>query len=368
MSAPTDNVVEKTKPKVLHICKVYLPEKGGIQKVIHNLASAIQGYQHTVLTTSENGSSVDSMNDVRIIRCHSYGQIASMPVSPSLPLRALRQIRKHDVIAIHYPFPMAELASLLTPFSPPIVVHWHSRIIAQKKLKWLVSPFSYILLLRAKVIVVTSDRMIKQSFLLRRFQEKIVVVPYGLPPLRAVCDDKGYFLLIGRHVSYKGIDIAIRATAECGARLIIAGNGPLIEKHRQLAEELDMSDSIQFKPSMNDDEVENLLRDASALVVPSVMENEAFALVQLEAMRLAKPIINTNLNSSVPWVARDTQEAITVPPSNVTALADAMTTLMNNQQLRKQLGTNGLARFQALFTKDKFADALKDIYTRLTGG
>jgi rhamnosyl/mannosyltransferase len=264
---------------------------------------------------------------------------------------------------------LAELASLFTPFSPPIVVHWHSRIVAQKKLKWLVAPLSYILMMRAKAVIVTSNRMIEQSFLLRCFRRKITVIPYGLPPIgidgKDKAEDKGYFMLIGRHVSYKGIDVAIKALVSCQAKLVIIGQGPLMEKHRRLAERLNVSNRIQFKPDAEDDAVEQLLRNATALIVPSVLENEAFALVQIEAMRLAKPIINTDLKSSVPWVARDNKEAITVPPSDVPALTAAMKNLMCNQELKTRLGNNGLLRFQAHFTKDKFARALQKVYSHV---
>ena len=370
MTALPPKLVSTKCPGILHICKVYLPEKGGIQRVIHNITAAINGYQHTVLTTTEQPSSDSEPYDgARVVRCRSFGQIASMPISPTLLLQVIRRVRSHDVLAIHYPFPLADLASLLVPFSPPIVVHWHSKIVAQKRLKWLVAPLTLIMLLRARAIIVTSERMIEQSSLLQRFRNKIKIIPYGLPPLadnRADASiDEDYFILIGRHVSYKGIDVAIKALANTDARLVIAGDGPLIERHRLLAKELCVSDRVQFITDACDESVERMLRKSTALIIPSVMENEAFALVQIEAMRLSKPVINTDLSSSVPWVARNDMEAVTVPPSNVKALSGAMQRLLQDKEYAARLGKSGLHRFEEIFTQKQFAEALKKTYSEV---
>ena len=117
-----------------------------------------------------------------VLRCRSFGQIASMPIAPSLVTSVIKQARRYQLIAVHYPFPLAELALFLTFAAPPIVVHWHSDIIAQKKLKWLVAPLTFVMLMRARAIVVTSDKMLEHSAFLRRFQHKIALITYGIDP------------------------------------------------------------------------------------------------------------------------------------------------------------------------------------------
>ena len=175
-----------SKSKVLHICKVYLPVRGGIQNVVHNITSLLKHYSHSVITTGKDGAiHQEKIENATIVRCRSFGQIASMPIAPTLISRLWKQSKSSQLIALHYPFPLAELALLFTPLStllqsPPIVVHWHSEIIAQQKLKWLVAPLTWIILLRAKAIIVTSERMIKPSLFLRCFRNKIKFIPYGL--------------------------------------------------------------------------------------------------------------------------------------------------------------------------------------------
>ncbi len=315
---------------------------------------------------------MEKTGKAQIFRCHSYMQIASMPIAPSLIVKVLRNTRKHHLIAVHYPFPLADIALFIAFRPAPIVVHWHSEVVAQKRLKWLVWPFTFFMLLRAKAIIVTSTHMTKQSFFLRNFRNKITVIPYGIRAIEPVSDDPRiqrsthkYFLLLGRHVSYKGIDIAIRALEGSSMQLYIAGDGPLFDKHKKLAGDMGLTDQIHFFPHASNDEVIEMLRETTALIVPSVKENEAFALVQLEAMRLAKPIINTNLESSVPWVARHQQEALTVSKGDAKALAGAMNLLSSDPDLAHRLGVNGLKRYQERFTEEIFSSALESLYSKI---
>ncbi|MGH1543530.1 MAG: glycosyltransferase [Arenicella sp.] len=362
-------MTKKPALRVLHICKVFLPVKGGVQKVVHSLTTLLNDYTHSVITTGEDGAIAnEEVDHAQIFRCHSYGQIASMPLAPSLVSMAFRQTRQSDLIAVHYPFPLAELGLLFSPLNTPIVVHWHSAIIAQKKLKWLVAPLTWIILFRARAIVVTSQRMLTQSFFLRCFRRKIEFIPYGLKPAPENTNTTkvtNYFVIVGRHVSYKGIDIAIRAIEGTQLQLLVAGDGPLYEKHKKLANDLGVMGQIQFEPHATDDEIIGFLQQSIALVVSSVMENEAFALVQLEAMRLAKAVINTELQSSVPWVARHQQEALTVPPSDSKSLTNAMQLLVSDPELAQRLGNNGLNRFEAHFSSTVFATEIDKLYARL---
>ena len=361
---------ESQSPKVLHTCKVFLPVKGGVQRVVSNITSLLSRYSHTVITTGEDGAvSSEKIDRAEVFRCRSFGQIASMPIAPTLITKVAKQLRHFQLVAVHYPFPLAELALLFAFRAPPIVVHWHSDIIAQKRLKWLVAPLTLLMLLRAKAIVVTSECMLERSFFLRRFRRKLVFVPYGLKPLYPTPDtrpaDKNYFLIVGRHVSYKGIDIAIRALQHNSLQLVIAGDGPLYEQHLNLATELGVANQVRFERHASDADIIVLMLHCTALVVPSVMENEAFALVQLEAMRLAKAVINTKLESSVPWVARHQQEALTVLPGDVGALAEAMLTLRSEPDTVERLGDNGLRRYRQQFSAEHFSTALDELYATL---
>ncbi|MFT5612472.1 MAG: glycosyltransferase involved in cell wall biosynthesis [Arenicella sp.] len=355
---------------ILHICKVYLPIRGGVQKVVQSISSLTNAFNHHVLTTGEDGAvSSQTIDGATITRCRSYLEIASMPIAPSIIGQTIKQAKKCQLICVHYPFPLADLALMMTVEAPPIIVYWHSNIVVQKKLKWLTYPLVYLTLRRAKVIVVTSERMIENSTLLTRFREKVKIIPYGLSAVdRVQASDEileDYFVLVARHVSYKGIEIAIQALGNIDTRLVIVGDGPLYEQHKLLAKTFGLGDKVTFKKNASDNEVMGLIQNSIALIIPSVMHNEAFGLVQLEAMRLRKPVINTSLPSTVPMIARHQKEGLTIEPNNSDALAQAMLQMASDRPWVATLGNNGYQRFNEKFTDIKFKLALDALFEEL---
>ena len=362
---------DKQKTKVLHLCKVYLPIKGGVQKVVQILTTVSKQYLHQVLTTGEDGSvRKQKMDDATVTRCRSYLQLASLPVAPSMLLEARKKVQDAQIICVHYPFPLADLALFTKLRLPPIVVFWHSNIVVQKKLKWLAYPFIFVTLMRANRIVVTSQNMIDNSRLLTLFKSKVDEIPFGLPELSSEDNQETtksgkYFLLIGRHVSYKGIDIAIKAMVDSDSKLVIAGDGPLFERHKLLVESLNLKEKVTFHRHVSDQQITKLIKASVGLIMPSIMHNEAFGLVQLEAMRQKKPVINTWLPSSVPTIARDQLEGITVKPEDTQALAQAMDKLYKDDSLAKQLGHNGYDRFISHYTDTRFKKRIESLFEKI---
>lgn len=363
---------DSSQTKILHICKVYLPVNGGVQRVVQSIVSLSKRYTHQVLTSGEDGAiSNQTLDGAVVTRCRSHLEIASMPIAPSMIGEIRRRVKKSNLICVHYPFPLADLALAMIIRLPPLAVYWHANIVAQKKLKWLTYPLIYLTLKRAAVIIVTSERMIENSALLTRFRAKVKIIPYGLPIVAEVPTDtrantkNDYFVLVGRHVSYKGIDIAIRALQDIETHLVIAGNGPLFEQHKLLSQTLGVSHKVSFEQYASDEEIKSIIQGSMALIIPSVMHNEAFGLVQLEAMRLRKPVINTWLPSTVPMIARHQKEGLTVEPNDPEGLAQAMLQIASDKSWAATLGNNGYQRFNEKFTDIKFKLALDALFEEL---
>lgn len=173
------------------------------------------------------------------------------------------------------------------------------------------------------------------------------IINYDLP--------EKYVLYIGRISSYKGIEILLEAAImNSDINFVIAGSGPLSKLVRDAVPKAANKNIIFIDKFISEYEKQMLIRESLFLVFPSTNENEAFGLVQLEAMREGKPLVNTNLGTGVNFVAPHMVCALTVPPSNALLLSQAIRTLWSNSDLVFSLGKSGRNRCNELFTSEGF--------------
>ena len=97
------------------------------------------------------------------------------------------------------------------------------------------------------------------------------------------------------------------------------------------------------------------------LVFPSLYNSEAFGIIQLEAMSYSKPVLNTNLQTGVPWVSVHNVTGITVPVENVDELTKAIDKL-SSLKLASKLGLKARPRVEEMFTDDIILKKLNQIY------
>lgn len=92
-----------------------------------------------------------------------------------------------------------------------------------------------------------------------------------------------YFLIVSALVNYKRIDLAVRAFARTGRRLVIAGAGPEYRKLKALA-----TPNIEFAGYVPDDTLRELYARCRALILPG---EEDFGLTPVEALASGKPVV-----------------------------------------------------------------------------
>jgi glycosyltransferase involved in cell wall biosynthesis len=143
-------------------------------------------------------------------------------------------------------------------------------------------------------------------------------------------------------------------------RLLLAGNGPDAELVRRRVAAGPASGSVALLPATAD--VAPLLADADFFVLPSLHENQSFAI--LEAMGAGLPVLSTRVGGT-PELVQDGVTGLLVPPSAPTPLADAMARLAADAEMRRRLGTAGR---DAVLREHAFEDLLNRIdaiYRRL---
>jgi glycosyltransferase involved in cell wall biosynthesis len=91
------------------------------------------------------------------------------------------------------------------------------------------------------------------------------------------------FLYVGRLVSYKRVDLVIRAFEKLPHRLLVVGEGHLAERLKATA-----PDNVRFLDSVDTGALRHLYRSARALVYPA---EEDFGIVMAEAQACGTPVV-----------------------------------------------------------------------------
>jgi glycosyltransferase involved in cell wall biosynthesis len=113
----------------------------------------------------------------------------------------------------------------------------------------------------------------------------VIYPPVDVHKFRVTSHHEGYYLILSRLVSYKGIDRAVVAFLKNGRRLVIAGGGPDRARLEQLA---DGAANIEFGGRVEDDEAIKLIENCRAFVLPG---SEDFGITPLEAQAAGKPVL-----------------------------------------------------------------------------
>jgi rhamnosyl/mannosyltransferase len=372
------------KIRVLQVNKLYPPVVGGVEKVVQQIAEGLRNRADMkVLVCRAKGRTLkERINGVEVCRAGSFGTAASMPISISFFFWFQKLKKDRDVLHIHMPFPLADLALFLLRFRGKVVLWWHSDIVRQRKLLAVYRPLMKRTLERADVIMTATQGHIDGSEFLPAYREKCVVIPYGANEIlvkagenngnEAVAgNERGFvqFLFVGRLVYYKGCDVLLEAFSKVhGARLVIIGSGPLENSLKEKAGRLRVRERVDFRGYLPDEAVARAFSDCDVFVLPSAARSEAFGIVQIEAMAYGKPVINTRLPGGVSYVSLDGITGLTVPPGDAGALAEAMQKLADDPALRRQFGQAAYRRVREEFGVDRMMDRVYAEYRTLAPG
>ena len=111
-------------------------------------------------------------------------------------------------------------------------------------------------------------------------------------------------------------------------------------------------------------EKEAYFKQAEAFVLPSF--NEAFPLVNIEAMEYKLPIISTNVGG-VPDEVVENENGYIVKDKDSIGLAGALCKLLDDPSLRMKMGEDGYKKYKEKFTDVCFENQLVNVLKTVTG-
>jgi rhamnosyl/mannosyltransferase len=366
--------------KILQVNKLYHPVIGGIETIVQQTAEGINkrdGFTVDVLVCNDRFRTTgEHINGVSVTRASSMGVLFSMPVSLSFIVLLKKMWKEYDVLHIHLPFPLGELALWLIKPKCRVVVTYHSDIVRQRLISSAIKWLHTWVLEHAETIAVSNPNIIETSPLLKNFESKCTVIPFGVDmqkfnPGSGIPGNIGeiqkrygkrIILFVGRLVYYKGVEYLIWAMKDVDAKLMIIGDGPL---RKTLVDEVNkkgLENKVTFVPYRSQDELVNFYRAASVFVLPSIYKSEAFGITIIEAMACGLPVISTELGTGTSYANQDNITGYIVPPRDSGAINRALKKLLSDSTLLSKMAQAAFDRIRTGFTIDGMLNGYKGLY------
>jgi len=159
----------------------------------------------------------------------------------------------------------------------------------------------------------------------------------------------------------KGIKTLIAALAKLDppVRLTLVDAGSTGNDARKWARSLGCSDRLDVTGRIPNQDLVNLYRRAALVVVPS--RYEGFGLPAVEAMACGTPVVATSVGA-LPEVMRVGSGGLLVPRDDPDALAKAVATLLEQPEMRREMGARARPRVEATFSWRRVAERTARIY------
>ena len=329
---------------------------GGAEIYIHEILSRIKECKFLVISSSNRKSSYQHLSYAEDIVAKSEY------LFPIFSAKYAKYIRNFDIIIeniskfpIIWPLLLSKLLS--KPFIA-IIYHIHGRTLFREPPFPIALMFYIYELLSLKlysllnVLVITISASTKRELLRLGFSKhKILIVPPGLNPKMAIsCNtskaEEPLLVYVGRVKKYKRLDHLIKAmvivkqrvtTAKC----VIAGKGDdnVYRKLRSLAERLGLKENVMFEGEVDEERKFELMRKAWVFVNPSM--KEGFSINSLEAQACGTPVVGYKIPGLVDCV-KNGITGLLVSDEDYRALAEAITNLLLNEELRSKMSKNAM--------------------------
>ena len=368
--------VGPARPLRIGVCAPYdLGRAGGVNSHIRAQARALRRLGHDV---SVFGASSAPLTDgeIAVGACPSLvigGTETGLGIDPRSWHRvaALLRISQFDVIHVHEPLMPLVPWFVLWQSRAPIVATFHAHRERghrwYPRYRWLFAP----LMQRVRVRLAVSDAA--RRTVARHFSGEYEIVPNGIDVDRfqqatarpaTMPAQHRHVLFVGRLEPRKGVDRLIRAMTIVGerapdARLVIVGDGP--DRARLEATARDAAVGVTFAGRVPDEILPAYYQAADVVCTPA-LGDESFGIVLLEAMAAERPIVATRIAGFSELLAV-AGSAMLVDVDDPSALAHAITTLLDNPELGRTMGTAG-ASFVRDYDWSTIARRLESIYKK----
>jgi glycosyltransferase involved in cell wall biosynthesis len=174
------------------------------------------------------------------------------------------------------------------------------------------------------------------------------------------------FAYVGRLVTEKGVATLLDAARllkarKCQFRILIVGDGPEREPLQKMVSSASLDNEVSFEGFRTGNQLQEVLTEVSAVVVPSIWEEPA-PLSPLEQMMQSRLIIGSDIGGLAEQIA-DT--GLTFEAGNSAALADQMEKVIEDPRSITILGSRTRERALRLYSLDRMLQEYRTLLTQV---
>lgn len=159
-------------------------------------------------------------------------------------------------------------------------------------------------------------------------------------------------VMIGRFVEKKGFEFGLRAFAKVAstrptAQLTVVGEGELESKLRALVRQLGIEDRVTFPGVLDPKQIAALLSRSDIMLAPSVVdrhENRDSGLIVAKEASASEVVPIGSRHGGIPDIIDDGGTGYLVGERDIDALAQRLTTLIDDPSLRRRMGQAARAK------------------------
>jgi phosphatidylinositol alpha-1,6-mannosyltransferase len=334
--------------EVLVLTPDFPPEIGGVQTVAFRVTEGMTRFRPRVVTVSSRGANeFDRNQSFSVIRVgggrHRRSEVLKLNARGLA--EGLRR-RPAAILSVHVVTGPAAIA-IGRLVGSPVVQYVHAQELTRRRAL-------------ARFVLRHSDAIVAVSRYSRSLVERAggpvdrvrVIHPgvdstAGAPGRPA---GNGAIGIVARLAErYKGHDVLLRSLPIVrkevpGATLQIVGDGPLRSELQELGTHLALGDAVVFHGSVSDERRDVLLKAVNVFAMPSRLEpsgaGEGFGIVYVEAGARGLPVVAGNVGGALDAVV-DGKTGLLVDPESPMAVAEALTTILVDQQLAQEMGRAG---------------------------
>jgi glycosyltransferase involved in cell wall biosynthesis len=374
----------------MHICILIstpFPPEEGIGNYVYGLSTKLieNGHKVTIITRGRWNKTqrevIDSIEVIKVRFIPLYPLYIHMHgIFVNKTFRSLES--QIDIVHVHMPLSPFIKTSLpiITTIHTPMLIDSRSIEVNDLRSKierfmgrFVSYPIELKMLKRADLITTVSSSVVHELKDYDVNPEEVILIGNGVDekafiPIINKNNDK-YILFVGRLSYRKGLFDLI----ECGKHVcekypdvsfIILGKGLLFNKLKKEVEENELKQRFRFLGFVDREKLIQIYQNATIYVMPS--HYEGLPTVLLEAMSCGLPVVATAVSGNVDVISSG-QNGILIPPKSPKDMARAISMLLDDDKMRKELGKNARKTIEERYTWDIVAKNFLKVYGSCRG-